>query len=76
MVALAFWGAVWGIVGAFISVPITVVLHLWLRTVPHPMARMLAQLIVGEFKLFSVAEKLKSEKRDDDDDHEHNLKHV
>lgn len=42
------------------SVPLTVVLHLWLRTIPHPMARFLAGLLAGEFKWFSIADQIES----------------
>jgi len=66
LVALAFWGTVWGLVGAFMSVPLTVVLHLWMRTIPHPMAQFLAQMLVGHFKFYSIADTLKNEEEESD----------
>lgn len=51
LVALAFWGGVWGIVGAFMSVPLTVILHLWLIAIDHPMCQFLGQAIAGEVEL-------------------------
>jgi len=59
LVALAFWGAVWGIVGAFMSVPLTVMLHLWLKSVPHPTAQFLGDLLAGSFDLFEDNDFLK-----------------
>lgn len=51
LVALAFWGGVWGIVGAFMSVPLTVIMHLWLMSIDHPMCKFLGQAIAGEVEL-------------------------
>ena len=31
LAALSFFGTVWGIVGAFLSVPLAVILHMWLK---------------------------------------------
>jgi len=50
LAALAFWGGVWGIVGAFISVPLTVILHVWLISIPHPMCQFIGYSIAGDFR--------------------------
>ena len=55
LAALAFWGGVWGIIGAFMSVPLTVMLHLWLISIDHPMCQFLGQLIAGEFELVETS---------------------
>jgi len=39
VVALTFWGSVWGISGAVLSVPITSVIRLWLEELDHPYAK-------------------------------------
>eukprot|EP00339_Tiarina_fusa_P018918 CAMPEP_0116999924 /NCGR_PEP_ID=MMETSP0472-20121206/2455_1 /TAXON_ID=693140 ORGANISM="Tiarina fusus, Strain LIS" /NCGR_SAMPLE_ID=MMETSP0472 /ASSEMBLY_ACC=CAM_ASM_000603 /LENGTH=189 /DNA_ID=CAMNT_0004699481 /DNA_START=702 /DNA_END=1271 /DNA_ORIENTATION=+ len=57
LVSLAFWGGVWGIVGAFMSVPLTVMLHLWLISIDHPMCQFLGQMIAGEFELVESTHK-------------------
>mmetsp|Transcript_126629 Transcript_126629/g.270135 ORF Transcript_126629/g.270135 Transcript_126629/m.270135 type:complete len:453 (+) Transcript_126629:90-1448(+) len=41
VVALTFWGTLWGIAGAVLSVPITCAIRLWLAEVDHPYARLL-----------------------------------
>jgi len=33
------------------------VLQLWLQTIPHPMAKFMADLLAGEFNLFGSAAK-------------------
>lgn len=45
VVALTFWGAVWGIAGMVLSVPITCAIRLWLIEVDHPHARFLHGLL-------------------------------
>lgn len=42
VVALTFWGSVWGIPGAVLSVPITSVLRLGLQQADHPYAQLAA----------------------------------
>lgn len=54
--ALAFWGSIWGIVGAFLSVPITVVLRLWLLGIDHPSTNFLGRLLGGDFAFFEESE--------------------
>jgi len=44
VIALTFWGAIWGIAGALLSVPITCALRLLLEDVQHPAARTLLGL--------------------------------
>mmetsp|Transcript_45433 Transcript_45433/g.83102 ORF Transcript_45433/g.83102 Transcript_45433/m.83102 type:complete len:437 (-) Transcript_45433:51-1361(-) len=44
VVALTFWGAVWGIAGALLSVPITCALKIVLEEIQHPAARRLLSL--------------------------------
>jgi predicted PurR-regulated permease PerM len=39
--ALLFWGSVWGIAGAVLSVPITCCIKLWLEEIDHPYAKRL-----------------------------------
>lgn len=51
LISLAFWGGVWGLVGAFMSVPLTVMLHLWLMSIDHPLCQFLGQAIAGEVEL-------------------------
>jgi len=49
LASLAFWGGVWGLVGAFISVPLTVILHVWLVSVDHPLCQFLGYSLAGDF---------------------------
>jgi len=39
VVALTFWGSMWGIAGAVLSVPITCAIRLWLAETDHPYAK-------------------------------------
>eukprot|EP01104_Vermistella_antarctica_P003025 TRINITY_DN1319_c0_g1_i2.p1 TRINITY_DN1319_c0_g1~~TRINITY_DN1319_c0_g1_i2.p1 ORF type:complete len:474 (-),score=100.91 TRINITY_DN1319_c0_g1_i2:57-1427(-) len=55
LIALAFWGSVWGIVGAFLSVPLTVVIRLWLLGIDHPFTVFMAGLLAGDFNFFDDA---------------------
>jgi len=50
LVCLLFWGSIWGIVGAIMSVPLTVSIKLYLETIDHPLTQFLAGAIVGEFR--------------------------
>jgi AI-2 transport protein TqsA len=45
LLSLAFWGTIWGIIGMFISVPITVILIIALAKIPktRPIAILLSQ---------------------------------
>jgi AI-2 transport protein TqsA len=45
LLSLAFWGLIWGIIGMFISVPITVILIIALAKIPktRPIAILLSQ---------------------------------
>eukprot|EP00668_Euglena_longa_P001368 GGOE01001621.1.p1 GENE.GGOE01001621.1~~GGOE01001621.1.p1 ORF type:complete len:442 (+),score=95.42 GGOE01001621.1:50-1375(+) len=47
LVALVFWGALWGIAGAVLSVPILVVAKICLEKVEHPIAQYMLRLITG-----------------------------
>lgn len=53
--ALLFWGALWGIIGAILSVPLTVAVQLYLENIDHPAAKALAGMIVGDFKMFDTS---------------------
>lgn len=44
VLALTFWGSVWGIAGAILSVPITCAIRLWLEEIDHPYAKTLHKL--------------------------------
>ena len=52
LVSLAFWGGVWGFVGAIMSVPLTVILNVWLCSFDHPMTLFLGGVMGGEFNVF------------------------
>jgi len=54
LVSLAFWGGVWGIVGAFMSLPLTVITHVWLKSIDHPMTQFLGELIAGRFNIEEI----------------------
>jgi len=41
VVSLTFWGSMWGVAGAILSVPITCAIRLWLQGLDHPYARKL-----------------------------------
>jgi len=45
VVALTFWGSMWGIAGAILSVPITCAIRLWLLELDHPYAKKLRRLL-------------------------------
>jgi len=45
VVALTFWGSMWGIAGAILSVPITCAIRLWLLELNHPYAKILRRLL-------------------------------
>mmetsp|Transcript_43256 Transcript_43256/g.101745 ORF Transcript_43256/g.101745 Transcript_43256/m.101745 type:complete len:579 (-) Transcript_43256:65-1801(-) len=49
LLALAFWSAVWGAVGAIMSVPLTAVLRMVLLDVQHPYAAPIVRLLKGQF---------------------------
>mmetsp|Transcript_3469 Transcript_3469/g.8639 ORF Transcript_3469/g.8639 Transcript_3469/m.8639 type:complete len:566 (-) Transcript_3469:154-1851(-) len=49
LLALAFWSAVWGAVGAIMSVPLTAVLRMVLLDVHHPYAAPIVRLLKGQF---------------------------
>ena len=65
LVGLAFWGGVWGIVGAFLSVPLTVILHIWLLSYDHPMTQFLGKAIAGEIEVFEESEKIIAQQKGD-----------
>lgn len=45
VVALTFWGSMWGIAGAILSVPITCAIRLWLQSLNHPYATTIHRLL-------------------------------
>jgi AI-2 transport protein TqsA len=49
MMALTFWGMLWGIIGAFLAVPMTVVTCILLQR--HELTRPAANLLAGKVKL-------------------------
>lgn len=53
--ALLFWAAIWGIIGAILSVPLTVAIKLYLENFDHPAAKLLAGIIVGDFRHFDTS---------------------
>ena len=49
LAALALWGVIWGIAGAVLSIPITVVLLICLKSSKHPLAQLAANTLRGKF---------------------------
>lgn len=49
LLSLTFWAAVWGIIGAILSVPLTAVLHIILTYLDHPYAEAIVALLEGKF---------------------------
>jgi len=49
LVCLMFWTLIWGVIGAVLSVPLTVFIRTYLLYIDHPMPQFLANMIVGEF---------------------------
>lgn len=49
MVSLMFWGSVWGIVGAILSLPITTTIITYFENIDHPIARMMINIFMGDF---------------------------
>lgn len=47
LVALAFWGLIWGIPGGILSVPLTAAVHIILKEIKHPWAATASCLIEG-----------------------------
>ena len=47
LVSLMLWGAVWGVTGMVLAVPMTAVLRIHLSHVEHPMTRYLVTVLVG-----------------------------
>jgi hypothetical protein len=68
LVVLMFWESVWGILGALISVPLTVAISTYLQSMEHPMPRMLAGMLSGDF---SWLENTMNEDKDRLVTHEH-----
>ena len=48
LLSLLLWGAVWGVTGMVLAVPITAVLRIRLAHVQHPLPQFVANLLVGE----------------------------
>jgi len=49
LISLMFWGQIWGILGAILSVPLTTTIITYLKSIDHPMPRFLANVVVGDF---------------------------
>lgn len=54
IVALLFWGSVWGIVGAIISVPLTVSIKMYLENLDHPATQAIAGFLGGDFSVLDL----------------------
>lgn len=54
IVALLFWGSVWGVVGAIISVPLTVSIKMYLENLDHPATQAVAGMLGGNFSAFDL----------------------
>jgi predicted PurR-regulated permease PerM len=54
LVALLFWSSVWGIVGAIISVPLTVSIKMYLEALDHPAPQAVASFLMGNFQALDV----------------------
>jgi AI-2 transport protein TqsA len=50
LMALIFWGTLWGVVGAFLAVPITSMIRIACER--HPFTRPVAELMAGELGAF------------------------
>ena len=48
LLSLLLWGAVWGVTGMVLAVPITAVMRIRLSHIKHPLPQFLASLLVGE----------------------------
>eukprot|EP01102_Stenamoeba_stenopodia_P015092 TRINITY_DN5108_c0_g1_i1.p1 TRINITY_DN5108_c0_g1~~TRINITY_DN5108_c0_g1_i1.p1 ORF type:complete len:412 (-),score=93.31 TRINITY_DN5108_c0_g1_i1:100-1335(-) len=49
MISLMFWGSVWGIVGAILSLPITTTIITYFENIDHPIATMMINIFMGDF---------------------------
>jgi AI-2 transport protein TqsA len=47
LLALMFWGALWGVTGVVIAVPLTAVARIHLSHIDHPLPRYFASVLVG-----------------------------
>jgi len=54
VVSLLFWGSVWGILGAIISVPLTVSIKMYLENVDHPAPQAFAKFLGGDFSVLDL----------------------
>lgn len=54
LLSLAFWFALWGVVGAILSIPVTAVLRIALSHINHPYARVMIRLLEGHIGLADV----------------------
>jgi hypothetical protein len=50
LMALAFWFAIWGVVGAILSIPVTAVIRIVLSHSNHPYARITIRLLEGALR--------------------------
>jgi len=58
VVALTFWGSVWGAAGAVLAVPVSCCLKLWLEEVNHPYARTIHDMFNSPFGRSKSAKEL------------------
>merc|ERR1712079_483938 len=58
VVALTFWGSIWGIAGAVLSVPVTCAIKLLLEEVDHSAARKVTELFNAPFGGSSTPEEV------------------
>lgn len=62
LISLMFWGGVWGIVGAILSLPITTTILTYLNSFDHPVTNLLTNTFVGEFEHIDPSRRPKNEK--------------
>jgi len=75
IICLLFWGSVWGLVGAILSVPLTTSIKVYLENIDHPATHALAGMIVGDFSFFDTSEDMDDNDMDGDDgDDDHHKK--
>jgi len=51
LLSLSFWASVWGLPGAFMAVPLTVVCRLLLSASEHPAAILLERILAGDYRI-------------------------
>ena len=56
LLSLLFWGALWGVTGMVLAVPMTAVMRIRLDHIPHPMPQFVASLLVGNINKTASAD--------------------